>query len=300
VRALPVENAGPIEELAGFAGILGQRLGELHNVLARPSDDPAFNPQVADETALEHWRQRIKTQMQTALDIMRDALNRNPSENLDHPLNAEDLDAHILSMIDQLVLHGTGHQLTRVHGDFHLGQVLVLSGDVMIIDFEGEPNRTLEQRRSKDSPLRDVAGALRSFAYAAAFVDRNDESQQVDAATRSQILRQYLDNSESIFMQSYCKVTQANGCGGEQAAASQVVPAHLPPDAQSGSNVMQERYEIPAQLQALIHLFTLERVSHEIIYEAANRPAWIDVPIQSLMRQVNHISQYLTEHPYEH
>jgi maltose alpha-D-glucosyltransferase/alpha-amylase len=195
-----------------------------------------------------------------------------------------------LAMVDALVLHGSGHLLTRIHGDFHLGQVLVLSGDVMIIDFEGEPNRTLAERRCKDSPLRDVAGALRSFAYAAAFMNKDDESQRVDAATRQNILTQYLDNSESIFMQAYCKATMQ---------ASNAYTTNVAPETQSGSNVMQERYEIPPQLQALIHLFTLERISHEIIYEAANRPAWIDVPIQSLMRLINQINQYLTEHPYE-
>lgn len=291
VRALPVEHAGPMEELAGFAGILGQRLGELHNVLAKPSDNEAFNPVKADETALQHWQQRIKTQMQMALDIMRAAIVRNSvaPEFFDYELNAQDLDERILTIIDQLVLHGQGHQLTRIHGDFHLGQVLVLSGDVMIIDFEGEPNRTLAQRRDKDSPLRDVAGALRSFAYVAAFIDKHDESQQVDAKTRSEILQQYLAASESIFMQSYCKAIA------QPTPLASDVPASQPPEAQSGSNVMYERYEIPGQLQALIHLFTLERVSHEIIYEAANRPAWIDVPIQSLMRQVNQISQYLAE-----
>ncbi len=292
VRALPVENAGPMEELAGFAGILGQRLGELHNVLATPTDDEAFKPIEADEAALQHWQQRIKAQMQAALDIIREVIGRRvASADADAALSAQDLHERILTMIDQLVLHGKGHLLTRIHGDFHLGQVLVLSGDVMIIDFEGEPNRTLAQRRSKDSPLRDVAGALRSFAYAAAFIDRNDESQQVDPNTRSQILQQYLDASESIFMQNYCKVTANPTFNGNADTAT----PWLPPESQSGSNVMQERYEIPAQLQALIHLFTLERVSHEIIYESANRPAWIDVPIQSLMRQVNQISQYLTE-----
>jgi maltose alpha-D-glucosyltransferase/alpha-amylase len=156
----------------------------------------------------------------------------------------------------------------------------------MIIDFEGEPNRTLTERRSKDSPLRDVAGALRSFAYAAAFMNKNEDSQRLDAATRQQILTQYLDNSESIFMQAYCKATMQGG---------NTYTTNVAPETQSGSNVMQERYEIPQQLQALIHLFMLERISHEIIYEAANRPAWIDVPIQSLMRLVNQINQYLIE-----
>nr|MBA3696894.1 maltose alpha-D-glucosyltransferase [Methylotenera sp.] len=286
VEALPVENASPIEELAGFATILGHRLGELHNALALPTDDPAFNPEPSNDSDIASWEHRIKAQVETTLKILADQQWQHEDDIEASQYLASKRD-ELLAYVSQMVKNGKNHLRTRIHGDFHLGQVLVISGDVMIIDFEGEPNHTLEERRQKDSPLRDVAGTLRSFSYAAAFIDRNELHQQINQDERDRLLRQYLETSRSSFMQAYCAVT---------ANTKQAEPISIPV-AQSGSNVTEEKYDISPQSQALLQLFTLERVCYEVVYEARHRPAWINVPLRSLRYQVsNFLGNDLTHH----
>lgn len=275
VEALPVENASPIEELAGFAAILGHRLGELHNALALPTNDPAFAPEPSGDAEVAAWQARVIAQYEGALKVLADQPNQ----------SSQDLEAfnylvahhdEVLFHIHQMVQNGKNHIRTRIHGDFHLGQVLVISGDVMIIDFEGEPGRTLEERRLKDSPLRDVAGTLRSFSYAAAFVDRNELNQNIQQDERDRLLRQYLEASKASFMQAYC-LARANNGPGETISI---------PVSQHGSNMTQEKYDISPQLESLLQLFSLERVCYEVVYEATHRPAWVDVPLRSLRYMV--------------
>ncbi len=289
VEALPVENASPIEELAGFATILGHRLGELHNALALPTDDAAFAPEPSNESDITVWETRITSQFEAALKVLSELQNSQNNDDvvaINYLLSKRD---EVLSYIGHMVKNGKNHLRTRVHGDFHLGQVLVISGDVMIIDFEGEPNRTLEERRLKDSPLRDVAGTLRSFSYAAAFVDRNELNQNIQQDERDRLLRQYLETSKSSFMQAYSLVRAKNNQG---------EPISIPV-AQHGSNVTQEKYDIAPQYEALLQLFTLERVSYEVVYEAAHRPSWVNVPLRSLRYLVSNFLGNTPQHTEE-
>jgi maltose alpha-D-glucosyltransferase/alpha-amylase len=141
--------------------------------------------------------------------------------------------------------------VTRIHGDFHLGQVLVASGDAYIIDFEGEPATPLPERRAKTSPMRDVAGLLRSVEYAgAALIDRNNgATAPVDEELRSQIIAQFRQRASKAFLRGYWETT----CIDNTPAA-----------------------------KVLLHLFLIEKAAYEISYEAANRPTWIGVPLAGL------------------
>ncbi len=271
--ALPVENASPMEELAGFATSLGYRLGELHNVLAMPSDDPAFSPVAAGKQDIQAWEERIARKVKVALDVLSQSQNITAEADIQavHKLLAQ-ADA-IPRMINRLAQQGKKHLRTRIHGDFHLGQVLVISGDVFFVDFEGEPHQPLAERSRKDSPLYDVAGVLRSFSYAAAFIRKNGVDDSKRSAERDPILRQYLELSESSFLQAYCTVRAQPGVKAENDISQ----------AKTGSNLAQKKPSATPRFQALLHLFMLERLSYEIQYEAANRPDWITVPLQSLV-----------------
>ncbi len=146
---------------------------------------------------------------------------------------------------------------TRVHGDFHLGQVLVAQGDAVIIDFEGEPARSLAERRAKTTPLKDVAGLLRSFDYAAAMLPLESPMADMPSAERRlAALSLWQREATAAFLDAYHAVAEAApnpwlNTEGEQ-------------------NVMD--------------IFLIEKVAYEIGYELANRPAWLQVPLHGLER----------------
>jgi maltose alpha-D-glucosyltransferase/alpha-amylase len=149
--------------------------------------------------------------------------------------------------------------VSRIHGDFHLGQVLVASGDAFIIDFEGEPSRPLEERRAKASPLRDVAGLLRSIDYAVA--NTRDPKKlmaapPLDEAVRSKFASRLRDGAQRAFLDAYY-----TGIG-----------------------------ELPGLTnRGLLEFFLVEKAAYELTYEAGNRPIWISIPLQGLYRLATRI-----------
>lgn len=238
-----------------FIGTIGRRLGELHVVLARPSEDPAFHPRRADRADRNAWEHAIQSWLIEALDRIA-AHTQWPDEacaQIAERLTG--LRKPLLSKVRRLVADAAGTSCQRVHGDFHLGQVLVVQGDAYLIDFEGEPALSLEQRRQKTSPLRDVAALLRSLEYVTAAVAGNEE--QVVPATRERqnaILQDCLTRATQAFLNAYRAVV---------ADASPALAAC-------------------ASRAALLDAFLLEKAAYEVCYEFVNRPAWVGVPLRGL------------------
>lgn len=149
---------------------------------------------------------------------------------------------------------------TRHHGDLHLGQVVVVRDDFYILDFEGEPLRTMEQRRAKHSPLRDVAGMLRSFNYAAsAALSAQKDLRPGAGEQNAKAVHEWEVLTLNEFLQSYQ----------EAIAGCPSVPAHT------------------TDYNRLLNFFVLEKALYEICYETANRPDWLLVPAEGVQRLIS-------------
>ncbi|AOJ08117.1 alpha-amylase [Burkholderia mayonis] len=238
-----------------FAGAIGTRLGELHVALAAPVDDPAFAPEPATPAHVRSWIDGALAWFGRALDVL--AARRDTLAG-DERAAAEMLLARrgeIAAAIESLVSDDLDALCIRVHGDFHLGQVLDSSGDAFVIDFEGEPARPLDERRAKSSPLRDVAGLLRSLSYASAAAQFTTEKAPVSTADRKRALfERFGRDAADAFVAHY------------HAVAADAPRPFVAPDCED----------------RLLALFLVEKASYEVCYEAANRPTWLAVPVDGL------------------
>jgi maltose alpha-D-glucosyltransferase/alpha-amylase len=243
-------EADHLSDYETLATSIGQRLGELHVLLARETEDPAFAPAAAqaEDTAL--WSAQAEAELEAAFAVIAGhKWNRADDGARAAALQARRQD--LVAAVRELAQAGRGALMTRIHGDFHLGQVLVVRGDVYLIDFEGQPTRPIEERRAKSSPLRDVAGLLRSFDYAAAtIIDRKTAgSAPVSDDRRDEFIARFRASAPAAFLRAYRAAVAAAG------------------------DIMNER---------LLDLFLIEKAAYEITYEAASRPTWLSVPLAGL------------------
>jgi maltose alpha-D-glucosyltransferase/alpha-amylase len=233
-----------------FAARIGQRLAELHAVLATIDDEPAFAPRLVDHARAEELLHDVGTELARALRVAREAGGA--------AFDAVDVEATLRPLAERVI----GSLELRIHGDFHLGQLLVSADDVCLVDFEGEPARTLDERRAKASPLRDLAGLLRSFDYVGQSVrrlTRDDGAPLVgDDAARDCLLRLAED------------------------AARRAVDAY-----RSVLASAKRRWIEPSRLDDVVRFFVIAKAAYEVEYEAANRPSWLPIPIAGLAAELS-------------
>jgi maltose alpha-D-glucosyltransferase/alpha-amylase len=241
-----------------FAAAVGRRLAEMHAVLASDTDLEEFRPEEATQAILEDWAEDAAEQIDLAVEAIGRVqewptdLARSQADFL--VANAKRLHETALGLAR--AAEGGAWQ-TRVHGDFHLGQVLVTRGDATLIDFEGEPAKTMAQRRAKSCPMRDVAGLLRSFDYAAATGAGGRVAESEAAAQRrQQFVQEFRISASRAFLEAYRTVLEA----------------------------APRAWVTPQTQQKLLDLFLLEKAAYEIRYEIANRPAWIGIPLGGMAR----------------
>jgi maltose alpha-D-glucosyltransferase/alpha-amylase len=246
----------PLEEYDQFAVTVGRRLGELHALLAQPSDDPDFDPKPVGAEDLKEWREKVVALLAQAFDqltVHEEWADAGTEAAVSALLARRD---DLLSAVSGLVGDARGALRTRIHGDLHLGQILVSQGDAVFIDFEGETARPIDERRRKANPLRDVAGLLRSFDYAAASVEtvQGEPLPPPSAELRRILIADFRARAAAAFMRGYDEALER---------------ASRPWVGAEGRD-------------ALIDLFLLEKAAYEILYEAANRPHWVGIPVQGL------------------
>jgi len=270
---LEVARGGDVSRYLPAAERLGAVTRALHEALASAPArrHPAFAPEPVTADEVQRWAERTKEQMTDALDLLE---RQRDSGSLPAELIATS-DRLLRSREEQLAradaLAGTvasdAGLLVRTHGDYHLGQVLrTAGGDFMVIDFEGEPSRSIAERRRKQSALRDVAGMLRSFAYAAATVfaeageGRAEAIAHWESAARDAFLRGYLRTPVTM--------------------EGNAVQGHLVGD-EGGAHFLPRAAE---DVERLTTLFELEKVYYELAYELNNRPEWTWIPLQGIAR----------------
>ena len=255
-------SKGDIGVLAGAyrerARLLGQRTGELHCALAAPVDDPRFGVEPMTSADLGELARSIESSMRTVSGLLQGVrpAPSHPPEFAGSLLGAE---SRILDFAARLGESAIDAAKIRTHGDYHLGQVLDTGGDFMIIDFEGEPLRPLAWRKAKRSPLRDVAGMLRSFEYAAysALFSRPDKNEQLSPWTRP-----WAECVGDDFRRGWSDAVRG----------TPLVPGH-------------ER-----DAEMLLNGYLIEKALYEVVYELNHRPDWVSIPIAGILALIEKAS----------
>jgi len=232
---------------------LGVRSAELHLALALRSGDPAFDPEPVGAEDLAAWKHNVRHEALETLELLE---RRSGQLSVPAHLDAQALlerRRELLARIDACTLPQDHALKTRFHGDYHLGQVLLSANDFVIIDFEGEPGRPFEARRAKHSPLRDVAGMLRSFDYARWAALRRVTHETEDAGPLADPARAWLDQARATFLRAYAEV--------------------------AGTSELYASFE---EARGLLALFELEKALYELRYEIGNRPDWVRIPLQGI------------------
>ncbi|MEX2442626.1 MAG: maltose alpha-D-glucosyltransferase [Alkalispirochaeta sp.] len=235
--------------------LLGRRTGELHLSLGAETENKAFAPEPFSKLYQRSLYQSLRSQLRRVQGVVRKAKSFHDEETqdlLDQFLQSEET---ILERFGRISGQRIDARKIRIHGDYHLGQVLFTGRDFIIIDLEGEPARTLSERRLKFSPFRDVAGMLRSFHYAiyGRYLEATDVRPE-DAARISPWLLPWYTYVGGTFLESYLKTVDD--------------APFVPKDKES--------------IATMLDVFLLEKAVYEVNYELNNRPEWIRIPLDGI------------------
>jgi maltose alpha-D-glucosyltransferase/alpha-amylase len=261
---LILEDPPPlVSEMVGSyletARLLGRRVAELHHALASDGDDPAFAP---EPFTLLHQRslyQSMRNLVARNFRLLRERLATLPADAAADGARLARCEAQVLEACRAIIGERLSGMRIRCHGDLHLGQVLRTGSDFVIIDFEGEPARPLGERRLKRSPLRDAAGMLRSFSYAAQAALRaapeRGVAQPPELPRLERWVRYWRAWVGSAFLRAYL----------QRMAGTPLLP--------SG----------PKELAVLLRFLLFEKSVYELGYELDNRPMWVAIPIRGIL-----------------
>jgi trehalose synthase-fused probable maltokinase len=259
---VPLDAQRRIGEYLDWAELLGRRTAGLHLALASATDDPDFRPEPFTEADRREFAEAAEHLLSSTFQLLRDQGSVLPADlrqQADAVLQQEgELRERLLVFTHQPI----SAQRTRIHGDYHLGQVLFTGEDFVIIDFEGEPSRPLAERRKKRSPLQDVAGMLRSFhyaAYAQLLRPEDTSSTQAERVKRLGAWASYWQKWVSVaFLRKYLEV----------AGEACFIPRNL------------------AEFTLMLDVYLLDKAIYELGYELNNRPTWVRTPLDGISQLV--------------
>jgi len=234
--------------------LLGERTGELHLALASYPDDPAFQPEPFSAMAQRSVYQNMRASLRRAFTLLEKKLCDLPATFRDEAKEVLGAEQEILAREKRLLDRRTNAAKIRIHGDYHLGQLLYTGKDFVILDFEGEPARPLSERKLKRSVLRDVAGMMRSFQYAAYSALWQPAMRKEDVPFLERWADLWYRHMGSVFLQSYLKTTGT--------------AIFIPQNSED--------------LQMMLEAYLLDKAVYEIGYELNNRPAWVVIPVRGI------------------
>ena len=276
-RDMSDDDSGLTGGAIDLGAVLGRRTAELHRALASGAPGTAFaaDPLTGDDVS--GWVDGALAEIASAMDHLARALDGLPEAArpvAEAVLARRDAAAARLEGLRAMTPEGS---LSRIHGDYHLGQVLIAQNDVVIIDFEGEPSRDLAERVARTSPLRDVAGMLRSFDYAMWAVLHIRVEAGADPQASHAVLADWRDRAAETFLSTYRAVAAGRDPEAEAEAAR---------DAGDGDGTGAAPAPMPAPSDfeaALLDLFLLQKAAYEVEYEMTMRPAWVETPLRGLL-----------------
>jgi maltose alpha-D-glucosyltransferase/alpha-amylase len=242
------------------ASLLGRRTAELHIALASKTDLPHFGQEPFSQLYQRSLYQTMRNSAARSIATLRRSLGHVSG---DVEVQGEAVVAHegeVFRRLHQIVQQRIGAMRIRCHGDYHLGQVLFTGNDFVIIDFEGEPARTIGERQLKSSPFRDIAGMLRSFDYACYSALYDQVGGAVLRPEESSRLRRWMEFwtawTSAAFLKSYLAV----------ADGQPFVPQQ------------------PENTQLLLDVYLLEKALYELRYELNSRPDWAHIPLHGILQ----------------
>lgn len=236
---------------------LGQRTAEMHLALASDTSNPAFAPEYFTSNYQRSLYSSLRKLLKDRFKLLRQSmgkLNKETQELAERVLKLEDGVLECFSEIYQTRINGIK---TRIHGDYHLGQVLFTGKDFIIIDFEGEPGFSFSERRLKKSPYKDVAGMMRSFHY---------------AAFGKILLNENYREQDLVFLESWAEQWQ-------HYVGRFYLGAYM--------EKMGLGAELPYEDDILIRTYLIEKAVYELGYELNGRPDWTAIPLRGIEYQVN-------------
>ncbi|WP_300319635.1 maltose alpha-D-glucosyltransferase [Accumulibacter sp.] len=250
------ETELPADGFMPLVRTLAMRSAQLHAALSQPTGDEAFDPEAVTASDIPLWVTQVHDDAVATLELL--SLQHEGLPQALQPLAQAVVAAgpRLLQRVGRCAQHPPRGLKTRYHGDYHLGQVLLVNNDFVIIDFEGEPARSLPERRRKHSALRDVAGMLRSFDYARHTALQQATQHEGNADRLAPIAGAWLQEARATFLDAYCAEALA-----------------------SGLYASKEAFDAE---QPLLELFEIEKALYELRYELANRPDWVGVPLRGV------------------
>ena len=242
--------------------LLGKRTAQMHTALSSSSDNPLFSPEPFSQLYQRSLYQSVQTLLQRNFRLLEKRIKIIPDEFKETAESVLGMEGRIFEIVRRIVQRRIFSTKIRIHGDYHLGQVLYTGKDFVIMDFEGEPARPLSERKLKRSPFRDVAGMIRSFHYVAhSTLFMNPTFRASDFSSLVPWIEPWYHYVSGIFLSSYLET------------------------ASGGSFVPKD----PEQIMILLHSFLLEKAVYELGYELNNRPEWLIIPLKGIQNLVESI-----------